>query len=324
MSALDVWFMTTGEAGYRTQARGLARAISPDARELVVDLRGPWRWLPGAMAPFALAGLDPARDRPAPPWPDLLVTCGRRTTALSIAIRRASGGRTATVHVQNPLTRLSAFDLVVAMDHDRIAGPNVISLPTALHDVTAERLAAAAEAWRGRLAPDGRPLLGVLLGGSTRHEPFTAAQAERLLQGLARARAGSGARLAVTPSRRTPPQVRALLAERLAGDPDAYVWDFEGENPYLGILALSRRIVATADSVSMISEALATSAGVEVFGPEGGRKQAEFVAGLVARGLVRRFEGDPAAPPARAPVDSTGVAAQAVRRMLAARTGASG
>jgi hypothetical protein len=316
--------MTTGEAGYRTQARGLARALSETAREFVVDLRSPWRWLPGAMAPYALAGLDPARDRPSPPWPDLLVTCGRRTTALSIAIRKASGGRTATVHVQNPLTRLSAFDLVAAMDHDRIAGPNVISLPTALHDVTPARLAAAAQAWRERLRPDGRPLIGVLLGGSTRRAPFTPGQADRLLAGLARARAGSNARLAITPSRRTPPEVRARLAERLAGDADAYLWDFTGDNPYLGILALSDRLVVTSDSVSMVSEALATPAGVEIFGAERGRRQGEFIEGLIAKGLVRRFEGEPTPPPARAPIDSTATAAQAVRAMLAARTGVSG
>ncbi len=325
MSALDVWFITTGEAGYRTQARGLARALSDAAREWVVDPRPPWCWLPGAIAaPFALGGLDPARDRPAPPWPDLVVTCGRKAAAVSIAIRRASRGRTATAHIQNPLTALSAFDLVVAMTHDRIAGPNVISVPTALHDVTPARLAAAARAWRGRLTPDGRPVLGVLLGGSTRRQPFTADQAERLLAGLSRARRGLNARLAITPSRRTPPAVRAHLAERLAGDADAYLWDFEGDNPYLGILALSDRIVVTGDSVSMVSEALATAAGVEIFGGEGGRRQGAFIAGLIDQGFARWFEGDPSPPPPRAPIDATGAAAQAVRRMLAARTGASG
>lgn len=325
MSALSVWFITTGEAGYRTQARGLARAIADDAREWVVDLRAPWRWLPGTLAaPFAIGALDPSRDRPAPPWPDLVVTCGRKAATVSIAIRWASGGRTATVHVQNPLTRLDAFDLVVAMDHDRLSGPNLVSVPTSLHDVTPARLAAAAVTWRERLAPDGRPLLGVLLGGATKHHPFTDDQAEQLLAGLRRARAGLNARLAITPSRRTPLAVRALLSERLAGDPDAYLWDFQGENPYLGILALSDRIVATSDSVSMVSEALATGAGVEIFGAEGGRRQGAFIAGLIDRGLVRRFDGDPTTPPARAPVDATGLAVQAVRAIIARRTGASG
>jgi hypothetical protein len=324
MSAPEVWFMTTGEAGYRTQARGLARALSPVAREWVVDLRPPWRWLPGALAPFALAGLDPARARPAPPWPDVLVTCGRRATALSIAIRRASGGRTLTAHVQNPLTALSAFDLVVAMEHDHLTGPNVVCVPTALHDVTPERLQAAAAVWRARLSPDAAPLIGVLLGGSTRGGPFTVAEAERLLAGLERVRQASGARLAITPSRRTPAAVMTRLEQRLAGAPSVFLWNGEGENPYLGMLALSSRLVVTGDSVSMISEALATAAGVEIFGEGGGRRQGEFVDGLVARGLVRRFEGVPVPPPRRAPIDSTDVAAQAVRRLLDACTGMPG
>ena len=124
-------------------------------REWVID-RKPWRWLPGAMAlaVFAVLGLDPAYDRPSPPWPDLLITCGRRTAAISIAIRRASEGRCATVHIQDPQTRLSAFDLVVAMDHDAIAGPNVIkpALRAARRDRQSawrrRRESVAATSWR--------------------------------------------------------------------------------------------------------------------------------------------------------------------------------
>jgi mitochondrial fission protein ELM1 len=271
-------------------------------------------------APFALAGLDPAKARPIPPWPDVLVTCGRRVTGVSIAIRQASRGRTLTAHIQNPLTSPAAFDLVVAMDHDRLAGPNVISVPTALHDVTPQRLAAAADAWSDRLKPDGRPLLGALLGGATKRDPFGLDQADALLDGLLTVRTDMGARLAITPSRRTAADVRARLAQRLEGDDDALLWDFEGDNPYLGILSLSDRIVATGDSVSMVSEALATAAGVEVFGAPSGR-QAVFIDGLVEKGLVRRFNGDPSPHPPRAPVDATGLAAQAVRALL---TGVSG
>lgn len=324
MSAPLVWFMTTGEAGYRTQARGLARALSAQAHEWVIGLQPPWRWMPGTLAaPFALAGLDRDKDRPAPPWPDVLVTCGRRTTAASIAIRRASGGSTLNVHIQNPLTAQTAFDLVVAMDHDRLSGPNVISVPTALHDVTPERLSAAAHTWRERLKPDGQPLVGVLLGGATKRDPFGAEQARALLDGLMKVRTAMRARLAITPSRRTPADVRALLAARLADDAGAFLWSGEGDNPYLGILALSDRLVATSDSVSMVSEALATLAGVEVFGEPSGR-QGVFIDGLVESELVRRFTGDGAPLSPRARLDATQVAAQAVRALLARRTGVSG
>ncbi|QUD87216.1 mitochondrial fission ELM1 family protein [Phenylobacterium montanum] len=320
MGALSAWFMTSGEAGFRTQARGLAMAVAGEARELVVGLKPPWRALPGAWAaPFALANLSRESDRPTPPWPDLLISCGRRTTALSIAIRRASRGRTVTVHVQNPLTAVSAFDLVIAMEHDQVSGPNVISAPTALHDVTPDRLAAAGEAWRARLARPGRPLIGVMLGGTTRHHPFETAEAQVLIDRLQAVRRATGAALAVTPSRRTPVAARALFEEALAGDPDAYLWDLQGDNPYRGILALSDRLVVTSDSVSMISEALATPHPVEVFGPDGGRRHAAFLHGLLAKGLVRRFLGDPVPPPAGGPIDATEAAAAAVRSLLQAR-----
>ena len=324
MGGLNAWYMTSGEAGFRTQARGLALAVAGEARELVVDLRLPWRALPGAWAPFALMGLGAGGDRPAPPWPDLLVTCGRRTTALSIAIRRASRGRTATVHVQNPLTAVSAFDLVVAMDHDHVSGPNVLSVPTALHDVTPDKLAAAGAQWGARLSRPGKPLIGVMLGGTTRHHPFETGEAEVLIEGLQRVRRETGAAIAVTPSRRTPEAVRALFADALAGDPDAYLWDMQGDNPYRGILASAARLVVTSDSVSMISEALATPNPVEVFGSDGGRRHAEFLKGLIDKGFVRRFTGDPAPPAALGPINATETAADAVRALLYARTTGSG
>ncbi len=325
MGRLNAWYMTSGEAGFRTQARGLATTVAGGSRELIVGLRPPFRALPGAWAaPFALAGLAKDSDRPAPPWPDLLISCGRRTTALAIAIRRASRGQTLAVHVQNPLTTVSAFDLVVAMDHDHVSGPNVLSVPTALHDVTPARLAAAGEAWRERLIRPDRPLIGVLLGGTTRHHPFEAAEAAVLIERLQSVRRATGAALAVTPSRRTPRDVRDLFAAALAGDPDAFLWDLHGDNPYLGILALADRLVVTSDSVSMISEALATPHPVEVFGPDGGRRHAEFLGGLIAKGLVRRFEGDPAPPPTGGPIDATEIAARAVRALLQARNTVSG
>lgn len=319
MTAPVIWYMTTGQAGFRTQARGLASRLGPEPRELVVDLAAPWRYLPAALNPFALSVLARESDQPAPPWPDLLISCSRRAAVVAIAIRRASRGRTLAVHAQNPLVDPATFDLVVAMAHDGVSGDNVISVPTALHDVTPERLAEAADAWRDRLTQPGRPLVGVALGGSNRNQPFTPEMAVPLIEGLDRLRRETGARLAITPSRRTPDEVKAALAARFAGDPKVFLWDMQGDNPYYGILALSDRLVVTSDSVSMISEALATGRPVEVFGSDGGERHARFLNGLLDQGLVRRFTGDPAPGPSRGPIDATETAAAAVRRLLQAR-----
>src|SRR6056297_1543837 len=121
-----VWALTTGEAGMRSQVLGLCDRMGLAFTEKCIGLRAPWRWLPGHLCPCPLRGLAAEGDALAPPWPDLLISCGRRSTAAAIAIRRASGGRTLTVHLQNPRTPPDHFDLVIAHPHDGIAGANVI------------------------------------------------------------------------------------------------------------------------------------------------------------------------------------------------------
>ncbi len=69
----------------------------------------------------------------------------------------------------------------------------------------------------------------------------------------------------------------------------------------------------------MISEALATPNPVEVFGPDGGRRHAKFLHGLVDKGLVRPFTGERLPPSPGGPIDSTEIAAQAARALIAAR-----
>jgi mitochondrial fission protein ELM1 len=314
---MKAWWITTGEAGFRTQARGLAEAVAPGAEEKTIGLRAPWSLAPPSLWRLTLMGLDRSKDRLTPPWPDLVVSCGRRAAKAAIAVKRASGGRTLAVHIQNPLAPLGEFDLVIAMWHDGIDGPNVMQIDTALHDVTPQLLAAAGEAWRGRLGHLPRPLTGVLLGGSTRRHPFGVEQAKDLAARLQAARDGGG--LAITPSRRTPPQVKAALHEAFAGDPGVYLWDELGDNPYRGILALSDRLVATGDSVSMVSEAAASGHPTAVFDLGGGARHARFIQNLVDRRLVVRLGEGAFLPAAAEGINATPAAIAAVRRLIAAR-----
>lgn len=333
MSAPVIWWVTTGESGFRSQALGLVNAIGLGGEEKVIGLKAPWSLAPPLLWPLTLKGLDPAKDRLSPPWPDLIISCSRRAAKAAIAVKRASGGRTLAVHIQNPLAPLHEFDLVIAMRHDGIDGPNVMQIDTALHDVTAEKLAAAGEAWRARLAHLPRPLTGVLLGGSTKRHPFTTQRARSLIN-LLRCLIGPDGGLVVTPSRRTPGAVKAMFHEAFGADPRALLWNEEGDNPYLGILALSDRLVVTGDSVSMVSEAAASGRPTMVFDIGGGARHAKFLENLVERGAVGLLEpseselnrflysagmsgvgGDSTSP--GAPINATPAAAERVRALLA-------
>jgi mitochondrial fission protein ELM1 len=314
---LTAWALTTGEAGMQTQARGLARAVAGRVVEKVVQARAPWRYLP--IGRLILRELEPGSDRLEPPWPDLIVSCGRRSALLALEARRRAGGKPTLVHVQDPRVLTGAFDLVVAMAHDKLDGPNVLKVTTALHDVTPGRLAAAAGEWRERLSRLPRPLVGVILGGPSGRQAFGAAEGRALLGKLLAMKAECGGGLAVVPSRRTPHEVLAMFVEAAKRDPAVWTWAGDGDNPYLGVLALADRLVVTGDSVSMVSEALATPHPVEVFSPRLRDLHRGFIGGLEERGLIRLLDGRWTEAAPRPMEDATAEAAAAVRRMLASR-----
>jgi mitochondrial fission protein ELM1 len=311
--------MTTGETGTHGQARGLARELSADAEERLIRVNRLWSLAPPALFSRSLFGVSRVGGRLEAPWPDVLISCGRRSALAAMAVRRRSPAPMVTVHIQRPADP-AAFDLVVAMVHDDITGPNVLRIDTALHGVRSSALAKAATLNDLRFAGRPRPWTGVLLGGSTRHARFTARDAHRLGDDLDALRAKGGGSLLITPSRRTPAAVVDVLRARYAADPTVFLWDGNQPNPYLPILALADQLVVTSDSISMISEALATEARIWIFNVAGGSRHARFVGNLLAKGMVASLGGPPA-PERRAGMDSTPHIAAVLRDLVEAKIG---
>ena len=319
MVAETCWVLTEGHAGMENQALGLAEALGPGPVLKRTRPRAPWAYVPPWLwlPPLRAAGLH--GDRLEPPWPDLLITCGRQGAALSMAIRRASRGRTFTIHIQNPRVHPRHFDLVVVPRHDGVTGENVIVTRAALHRVTPERLARARARFQPALAHLPRPLVAVLIGGSNRRYRVTPAVIAELTDRLAALARDNGAGLAVTPSRRTGAENEAVLKDRLNGL-SAVIWDHRGENPYFGYLALADAIVVTSDSVSMVSEACATGKPVYVVELEGGSKRFHrFYRSLREDGITRPFDGTLEFWTYDPPDDTARAAAEARRRMAERR-----
>lgn len=320
MAASDLtWVLTTGEAGMRSQALGLAEAVGLPVQEKRIVLKRPWSWLPGGLMPMPLAALDNRGDMLTPPWPRLVVGCGRRSIGAALMVKRLSRGETLAAYVQNPEWGLRAFDLVAALPHDGVKGPNVVTVATALHGVTPQKLDAASAEWRKQLAPSGRPILGVLIGGDNGSYRLTAEIAAQLVRILQGAYARQGMSAAITPSRRTAKATKGLIANALASENLGWLWDETGENPYLGILALADRLIVTCESISMISEALATGRPVHVLPLEGqGRRHDAFLTRITAEGLVSQIEGDDLdwSFASAGPIVSTQEPARRIRQLL--------
>lgn len=273
-----------------SQVLGLAEATGLPFIEKRLAIRPPWSVLPPRLwfLPFRATGKTGSCL--APPWPDLVIGCGRNAAMPALAIKRANGGRTVAVQIQNPGVGHTEFDLFIVPEHDGFGAPQVIVTRGAVHRVTRVKLAAECRRFPTLMAMP-RPILSVLIGGTNRAYRLTLQRLSEIAETLGTILRAEGGSALVTPSRRTSQAALASLRERLKGL-SVSIWDGTGENPYFALLGLADAFLVTADSVSMISEAAATGKPVHILDLDGGNaKFARFHATMQAAGITRPFRG---------------------------------
>jgi mitochondrial fission protein ELM1 len=201
------------------------------------------------------------------------------------------------VQILDPRIAPNRFDAVVAPQHDGLSAANVITTLGALHDVDADWLQRA-RARFSAFAELPTPRIGVLIGGPHAAQALDDAWIDALRRRLAEWPQAAGGSFLVSTSRRTPVACARRLREVFAAWPGRFWGGAEyGENPYAGILAWADRIVVSADSVNMISEACATGKPVHAFAPVAiAGKLGRFHQALAAHGHLTSWNAVQPAP----------------------------
>ena len=263
------WVLTGHKAGDNTQVLALAKALGWPFEVKQFRYRR-YELLSNRLLGVTLAGIDAAVSSPlAPPWPQLVITAGRRNEPVARWIRKQSGGRSRLVHIGRPWAALDEFELIVTTPQYFLPErDNILHNQLPLHAVTGQRLAAAAAQWRVRFAALPRPWVAVLLGGDSGPFVFTRDKGKRLgALADAMARAAGGA-LLVSDSARTPRAFFDAFASCISVPAHIYRWGMEPQhNPYMGYLALADSLVVTGESMSMLAEAAATRRPLYIFDP---------------------------------------------------------
>ena len=324
------WVLADQRQGTANQCLGVADAFG-GAYEVKEIGHSALAVLPNIFLGSSLAGLQSgSASGILPPWPDLVISGGRRTAPIARHIKveaaRTGGRYCFLAHLMHPGPGAGAgnFDLIAVPRHDRPrTSPgnisNLFPITGAPHRVNEAALAEARTRWREMFENLARPLVGLLLGGATRRKPFREAQAVELGASAGTLTAAAGGSLVITASPRTGDTVQHVAAAAAGGAPPAHVhhWSATGDNPYLGILALADILVVTGDSVTMCSEACATGKPVYIFAPPefSVAKHVRFQADLFAGGYARSLAGSLEVwehPPLNA---SAEIAAEIHRRM---------
>jgi mitochondrial fission protein ELM1 len=176
------------------------------------------------------------------------------------------------------------------------------SLETAANDlrmdviptkITPEIVTQAAADWAER--PAGR-LWAMLIGGKSRSHDFQDSDWENLAKGMAQLAEQEGIRWLLTTSRRTGKELETKLRELLPPEilADAVWWCRQPEKKLAAYLGAAEAIWVTQDSISMVTEAVATDKPVIVIQPAATTFPASsflpgYLSNLESLGLISRL-----------------------------------
>lgn len=250
-----IWVLTGDKTGDNAQVLRAAGAMGLPFENRHVALLPRYEKAKPSVTP-SLHHIDREKsDTLAAPWPDVVITIGRRLSLVALWIRQQSGSRTRIALFNAPKGAADQFDLIVVPAYYQVKeSPRLcrIGLPLIAPDPV--RIKTARAQFEATLGARPKPLHVLLLGGDMGTTRLDPAFAEAILGNMRHSFARSGS-LFVSTSRRTPADVASAVERQLRPGEQIYRWSAAGEgNPLYGLFAHGDTFTVTSDSLSMLTE----------------------------------------------------------------------
>ena len=258
MSKLKGILLTEGMHGMISQVKGLAKALDIDSTHHKVELNNFFKPIPPIFLPvsqivykkFDYSGFD------------VIISCGRKSIIPSIHLKKISNKKVFNIHIQDPKVRLDNFDFIVAPEHDDIQGQNVIKTKGAIHYLTENEINENKNYLNSFIKKDEREVWALILGGPTKYYDYSTKNLKYIFSIIYKLLQKHNFQLVVIPSMRTP--TRTIdFANEYFGENHTIIKNVD-KKAYLSALAISKNIIVTCDSSSMISEAALTGKPIYV------------------------------------------------------------
>ena len=222
--------------------------------------------------------------------PDIVVSCGSSAAGVNYIIARSSLAK--SIVIMHPrLLNTKKFDLVIAPKHDNLkARKNVLQINGALNLINDDYLKVHGELLKKNIPGyDPKALyIGLLMGGDTKKFTLIESMVKEVVLELKKAADEVDANILMTTSRRTPEKIEELLKNEFKDYGRSKLQIIANENniPQAvgGILSLSKIIITSPESISMISEAAGSGKPVLVFGMPGLSKRHKIFLKNISQG----------------------------------------
>src|SRR3989338_393806 len=202
--------------------------------------------------------------------PDLVISCGSSLAGINLAL--AGENLAKSVCIMNPASaKRKRFDLVIMPKHDRPRRKkNIVITLGALNLIDEDYLKEQAEILKSKIGDiSARPSIGLLIGGDTKKYRLTQGIMNQVIQEIKKASLDLDADILITTSRRTPQAIEKLLRKEFSGFKNSKLLVIANEKNIPeavgGILGIADFILVSAESISMVSEAVSSGKYVGVF-----------------------------------------------------------
>lgn len=274
-----VWIVSEGSPGHVSQSAGLAEALAGRFPLRVERVECRPR-LNGVARSLVRAWMGP-KGRPLPEWilrrwlrvdlsattvktPDLVLSSGGKSVFAARSLAARGGAPYVFLGERKPYR--SEWFHTVFTPSARETGVNDVRIEMIPTQVTKAGVERAAAAWAER--PAGR-LWAMVVGGASVSHRYAASDWDALAAGMNTLARREGIRWLVTTSRRTGEEAEARLRAGLEGAAVAAAvwWARKPEKKMSAFLGAAEQVVVTQDSVTMVTEAVASGRPVVVARP---------------------------------------------------------
>lgn len=288
----NILILSDGKTGHLRQAQALARilegclkdkGISADINTIEIKLKNKFsRWAltlssclagkyccQGCLFCLKVSLAEDSYKSLVSIKPDMVISCGSSLAAVNYIIARENLAKSIVV-MRPSLLSAGRFDLVVMSQHDRPSKrKNVAVIEGALNLINQACLEEQGRVLKAEVQMNKEPVLGLLVGGDTRAFHLNKDLMKEIIKQIKMCLEKLDGELLVTTSRRTSVEVERLLKEEFSDYPRCKLLIIANEknipSAVPGILHLSKIIITSPESISMISEAVNSRKYVLVF-----------------------------------------------------------
>jgi mitochondrial fission protein ELM1 len=226
--------------------------------------------------------------------PDVVVSCGSGLAAVNFVVSRENLARSVVV-MRPSIFSVKRFDLVVMPRHDNPPERKNVAVTEGALNIIAEDYLAHCKSGLEPLVKLNKDLvIGLLIGGDTKSFRLRDGLMNEVVSQVKTALDKLDGQILVTTSRRTNARVESLLKEGFKDYSRCKFLVIANEKNLPGalggILALSRIIIVSPESISMISEAASSGSYIIVFKSAVDRRHDYFLNNLARKKYIYLVE----------------------------------